>query len=162
MDDFTGCSFIPASIWAKNQHLMFNIDWELSFSVGPLGTNPLKTPVAATFVNFLWPSTPSHANIMILAVAATHAGPNLFLGHLHIKFKISMEPWGWRAYRVWHFWQSLGSKSAFATDRWQINFGRSKQVIIARKLGSHTPKACFNIFLHFPGNNWQCACSPGV
>ena len=94
MDDFTGCSFIPASIWAKNQHLMFNIDWELSFSVGPLGTNPLKTPVAATFVNFLWPSTPSHANIMILAVAATHAGPNLFLGHLHIKFKISMEPMG--------------------------------------------------------------------
>ena len=86
MDGFTGCSFIPASIWAKNQLLTLNIDWELAFSVGPIGTNPLKTPVATTFVNFLWHYTPPYANIRILAVAATHAGPNLFLGHLHVKF----------------------------------------------------------------------------
>ena len=86
MDGFTGCSFIPASIWAKNQLLTFIIDWELAFSVGPFGTNPRKTPVAATFVNFLWPSTPPHPYIRILAVASTHDGPNLFLDHLHIKF----------------------------------------------------------------------------
>ena len=100
---FSGCKKIPKKVnfqlWmapldAASFQLQFEpkISSQLSILTenrhfpDPLGTNPLKTPVAATFVNFLWPSTPSHANIIILAVAATHAGPNLFLGHLHIKF----------------------------------------------------------------------------
>ncbi len=71
-DGFTRCSFIPASIWAKNQLLTPYIDQELAFSMDPLGTYPLKTPVAVTFVNFLWPSTPPYANIRILAVDSGH------------------------------------------------------------------------------------------
>ena len=85
--------------------------------MGPLGTNPLKTPVAATFVNFLWPSTPPHANIRILAVAATHAGPNLFLGNLHmIILKFQWHHGGGGPIECGIFGSRWGPKLAFVTQ----------------------------------------------
>ena len=125
---------------------MFNIDWEPTFSVGPLGTDPLGTPVAASFGNFLWPSTPSHANIMNFgcnshpcwAKPISGPPPHKFLKFWHGTMGVE------GLYNVSFLAVVWGPKSAFGTHRWQTNFGRSNQVIIAWKLGSHTPKACFN------------------
>ena len=50
-----------------------NIDQDVAFFVSPLVTNPLKTPIAAHFVNFHWPTTPYNANMRIFSVAAARA-----------------------------------------------------------------------------------------
>ena len=50
-----------------------NIDQYVAFSVIPLVTNPLKTPIATHFVNFHWPTTPYNANMRIFSVVAYHA-----------------------------------------------------------------------------------------
>ena len=58
----------------------------MAFSVSPLVIDCLKTPIAAHFVNFHWPTTPYNANMRILVFAAAHSGPSLFMSHLDVKF----------------------------------------------------------------------------
>ena len=50
-----------------------NIDQDVAFFVSPLVTDPLKTPIAAHFVNFHWPTTPYNANMRIFSVVAASA-----------------------------------------------------------------------------------------
>jgi hypothetical protein len=50
--------------------------------VGPLGTDYLQTPIATTF-NFFWPSPLLHANIQILALAASPSTKVPFFGTFH-------------------------------------------------------------------------------
>jgi len=59
----------------------------MAFTVNPLVTDRLKSPIAARFVNFCWLTTPYNANMRILVVVAAHAGPNLLLSHLDIYFR---------------------------------------------------------------------------
>ena len=50
-----------------------NIDQDVAFFVISLVADPLKTPIAAHFVNFHWPTTPYNDNMRSFSVLAAIA-----------------------------------------------------------------------------------------